>query len=87
MICRSNIGKAIDDGWVITFPQGTTTPFKPPFKLSKGITPSTSKPRSVNSSEVCSEVQSVFINCFSQLYEIRIVSYFKNANIRIKVVK
>ena len=25
----SNIGKAIDDGWVITFPQGTTTPFKP----------------------------------------------------------
>ena len=25
----SNIGKAIEDGWVITFPQGTTTPFKP----------------------------------------------------------
>ena len=25
----SNIGKAINDGWVITFPQGTTTPFKP----------------------------------------------------------
>lgn len=25
----SNIGKAIKDGWVITFPQGTTTPFKP----------------------------------------------------------
>ncbi|PQJ78662.1 lysophospholipid acyltransferase family protein [Polaribacter porphyrae] len=25
----SNIGKAIDDGWVVTFPQGTTTPFKP----------------------------------------------------------
>ncbi|MDC0177121.1 1-acyl-sn-glycerol-3-phosphate acyltransferase [Polaribacter sp.] len=25
----SNIGKAIIDGWVITFPQGTTTPFKP----------------------------------------------------------
>jgi len=25
----SNIGKAIDDGWVITFPQGTTTPFRP----------------------------------------------------------
>jgi len=25
----SNIGKAIDDGWLITFPQGTTTPFKP----------------------------------------------------------
>lgn len=25
----SNIGKALDDGWVITFPQGTTTPFKP----------------------------------------------------------
>ena len=24
-----NIGKALDDGWVITFPQGTTTPFKP----------------------------------------------------------
>ena len=24
-----NIGKAIEDGWVITFPQGTTTPFKP----------------------------------------------------------
>ena len=29
----SNIGKALDDGWVITFPQGTTTPFKP---LRKG---------------------------------------------------
>ena len=25
----SNIGKAINDGWVITFPQGTTTPFRP----------------------------------------------------------
>ena len=25
----SNIGFALDDGWVITFPQGTTTPFKP----------------------------------------------------------
>ncbi|MEZ7945589.1 MAG: lysophospholipid acyltransferase family protein [Flavobacteriaceae bacterium] len=25
----SNISKALDDGWVITFPQGTTTPFKP----------------------------------------------------------
>lgn len=25
----SNIGKALDDGWVITFPQGTTTSFKP----------------------------------------------------------
>jgi 1-acyl-sn-glycerol-3-phosphate acyltransferase len=25
----SSIGKALDDGWVITFPQGTTTPFKP----------------------------------------------------------
>tara|TARA_R110002049_G_scaffold63_14_gene446 strand:+ start:17296 stop:18114 length:819 start_codon:yes stop_codon:yes gene_type:complete len=25
----SNIQKAIKDGWVITFPQGTTTPFKP----------------------------------------------------------
>lgn len=25
----SNIQKAIRDGWVITFPQGTTTPFKP----------------------------------------------------------
>jgi len=25
----SNIAKALDDGWVITFPQGTTTPFKP----------------------------------------------------------
>jgi 1-acyl-sn-glycerol-3-phosphate acyltransferase len=25
----SNIGKAIEDGWVVTFPQGTTTPFKP----------------------------------------------------------
>jgi 1-acyl-sn-glycerol-3-phosphate acyltransferase len=25
----SNIGKAIEDGWVITFPQGTTTPFRP----------------------------------------------------------
>jgi len=25
----SNIGKAINDGWVITFPQGTTTPYKP----------------------------------------------------------
>lgn len=25
----TNIGKAIKDGWVITFPQGTTTPWKP----------------------------------------------------------
>ncbi|RPD98643.1 1-acyl-sn-glycerol-3-phosphate acyltransferase [Aureibaculum marinum] len=25
----SNIEKALKDGWVITFPQGTTTPFKP----------------------------------------------------------
>lgn len=25
----SSIGKALDDGWVITFPQGTTTAFKP----------------------------------------------------------
>lgn len=29
----SNIGKALEDGWVVTFPQGTTTPFKP---LRKG---------------------------------------------------
>ena len=25
----SSIGIALDDGWVVTFPQGTTTPFKP----------------------------------------------------------
>lgn len=25
----SSIAKALNDGWVITFPQGTTTPFKP----------------------------------------------------------
>ena len=25
----SNISKALDDGWVITFPQGTTRPFRP----------------------------------------------------------
>jgi len=25
----SNISKALDNGWLITFPQGTTTPFKP----------------------------------------------------------
>lgn len=25
----TNISKALQDGWVITFPQGTTTPFKP----------------------------------------------------------
>ena len=25
----SNISTALEDGWVITFPQGTTTPFKP----------------------------------------------------------
>jgi 1-acyl-sn-glycerol-3-phosphate acyltransferase len=29
----SDIGRALDDGWVITFPQGTTTPFRP---LRKG---------------------------------------------------
>ncbi|CAM4193908.1 1-acyl-sn-glycerol-3-phosphate acyltransferase [Zobellia roscoffensis] len=29
----SSIGKAVNDGWVITFPQGTTTPWKP---LRKG---------------------------------------------------
>ena len=27
----SNIGKALDDGWVITFPQGTTRPWKPRY--------------------------------------------------------
>lgn len=31
----SNIGKALDDGWVITFPQGTTKPWKP---VRKGTT-------------------------------------------------
>jgi len=25
----SNISKALDNGWLVTFPQGTTTPFKP----------------------------------------------------------
>ena len=25
----TNIGKALNDGWVVTFPQGTTKPFKP----------------------------------------------------------
>jgi 1-acyl-sn-glycerol-3-phosphate acyltransferase len=25
----SNIGKALNDGWVVTFPQGTTKPWKP----------------------------------------------------------
>ena len=25
----SNINRALDDGWVITFPQGTTTPWRP----------------------------------------------------------
>ena len=25
----SSIGTALEDGWVVTFPQGTTTPFKP----------------------------------------------------------
>lgn len=29
----SNIGMALEDGWVVTFPQGTTTPWKP---LRKG---------------------------------------------------
>ncbi|NJB70483.1 1-acyl-sn-glycerol-3-phosphate acyltransferase [Saonia flava] len=29
----SNIGTALNDGWVVTFPQGTTTPWKP---LRKG---------------------------------------------------
>ncbi|HMB63351.1 MAG TPA: lysophospholipid acyltransferase family protein, partial [Eudoraea sp.] len=29
----TNIGMALEDGWVITFPQGTTTPWKP---LRKG---------------------------------------------------
>lgn len=33
----SKIGKALDDGWVITFPQGTTTPFKPVRKGSAHI--------------------------------------------------
>src|SRR5690606_2115370 len=26
---HKNIGTALEDGWVITFPQGTTKPFKP----------------------------------------------------------
>lgn len=30
----SNIGTALDDGWVITFPQGTTTPWKPYVRYS-----------------------------------------------------
>ena len=33
----SSIGKALDDGWVITFPQGTTTPFKPVRKGTSHI--------------------------------------------------
>lgn len=33
----SNIGKALEDGWVITFPQGTTTPFKPVRKGTSHI--------------------------------------------------
>ena len=33
----SKIGTALDDGWVITFPQGTTTPFKPIRKEYKPI--------------------------------------------------
>src|SRR5690606_12984518 len=31
------ISKALDDGWVITFPQGTTTPFKPIRKATAHI--------------------------------------------------
>ena len=33
----SNINKALNDGWVITFPQGTTTPFKPIRKVTAHI--------------------------------------------------
>ena len=33
----SNIGVALDDGWVITFPQGTTTTFKPIRKGTANI--------------------------------------------------
>src|SRR5690606_39375897 len=48
----------------------TTIPSSPPLTDWKPSIPSTSSPKSVNSSPVCSGVQSVFINCFSQLYEI-----------------
>src|SRR5210317_1930857 len=33
----SNIGKALNDGWEITFPQGTTTPWKPIRKCTSHI--------------------------------------------------
>ena len=35
----SSIGKALDDGWVITFPQGTTTPFKRTAHIIKRYKP------------------------------------------------
>ncbi len=40
----SSIGKALNDGWVITFPQGTTTPWKP---LRKGTAHITKKYRPI----------------------------------------
>ncbi len=39
----TNISKAIQDGWVITFPQGTTTPFKP-IRRGTGHIIKTNKP-------------------------------------------
>ena len=51
----------------------TTTPCNPPFKLSYLSTPSTSKPKSVSKSAVSSAAKSILINCFNQLYEIRIL--------------
>src|SRR5690606_41347923 len=48
----------------------TTTPSNPPFTEEKSSIPSTSRPRSVNSSPVFSASQGRLINCFNQLYEI-----------------
>ena len=62
---------------VSTWP--TTTPCNPPFKLSKVSTPSTSKPKSVSMSAISSDFKSVLMNCFNQLYDIRIfVSILKS---------
>ena len=65
----------------------TRTPLKPPLILSKAFDPSTSSPKSVNSSEILSMERSVLINCCNQLYDIFKEYFFliRNTNIRISL--
>ena len=58
------------------FTSPTTMPCKPPFTDSHFSRPSTSNPQSVSNSESLSIGISISKYCFSQLYEIFIISLF-----------